>query len=345
MSSKIIVKEKTKIAPNSHKEDILTLYGVPECLDRITEKEKLNLLNMLDCGAIAADGLNRIAHSEGFFVEIPKGLRDALKSGKAALDKSSKNPGSFTPNIRIKGENGIQGQVTISKGCDTQAITQSIANLAMMSMVQSVLGQLDAIQEGIEDIKKGLENDRVASVTGAFKNFMLHYPYETQEELKASAFSAGESMQIGLARLLHQIDEERKQLDAAPKNDWGAFWLSVKGVLEIHRSKIDYYRELYHRFTYHLQLYNRLILLSDVILHLEGKSSDISKNHKQIEEYCQEYIDGDFRRKMLYLMDRTTSEIDSIDSYHRNFRKVLENIHKEMLVECKKEDVKYLSQE
>ena len=91
----IIVKEKTKIAPNSHKEDILTLYGVPECLDRITEKEKLNLLNMLDCGAIAADSLNRIAHSEGFFVEIPKGLRDALKSGKAALDKSSKNPGSL----------------------------------------------------------------------------------------------------------------------------------------------------------------------------------------------------------------------------------------------------------
>ena len=139
---------------------------------------------MLDCGTIVADSLNKIAHSEGFFVEIPKGLRDALKSGKAALDKSSKNPGSFTPNIRIKGENGIQGQVTISKGCDTQAITQSIANLAMMSMVQSVLGQLDAIQEGIEDIKKGLENDRVASVTGAFKNFMLHYPYETQEELR-----------------------------------------------------------------------------------------------------------------------------------------------------------------
>ena len=112
MSSKIIVKEKTKIAPNSHKEDILTLYGVPECLDRITEKEKLNLLNMLDCGAIAADSLNRIAHSEGFFVEIPKGLREALRTGKATLDKSGRNIGSYTPNIRIKGESGIKGQVT-----------------------------------------------------------------------------------------------------------------------------------------------------------------------------------------------------------------------------------------
>ena len=40
MSSEIIVKEKTKIAPNSNKTDILTFYGVPECLDKITEKEK-----------------------------------------------------------------------------------------------------------------------------------------------------------------------------------------------------------------------------------------------------------------------------------------------------------------
>ena len=345
MSSEIIVKEKTKIAPNSNKTDILSLYGVPACLDKITKKEKSNLLNMLDCGAIVADSLNKIAHSEGFFVEIPKGLRDALKSGKATLDKSTKIPGSFTPNIRIKGVNGIQGQVTISKGVDTQAITQSLANLAMMSMVQSVLGQLDAIQEGIEDIKKGQENDRVASVTGAFKNFMLHYPYETLEELKDRAFSAGESVQIGLTKLHHQIDEERKQLDSAPQNDWGAFLLSVKNLLKIHRSKIDYYRELYHRFTYHLQLYNRLILLSDVILHLEGKSSDISKNHMQIEKYCQQYIDGSFRKKMLYLMARPTSEIDSIDGYHQNFRKALENIQKGILIECKKEDVKYLNQE
>ena len=40
MSSEIIVKEKTRIAPNSNKTDILTFYGVPECLDKITEKEK-----------------------------------------------------------------------------------------------------------------------------------------------------------------------------------------------------------------------------------------------------------------------------------------------------------------
>lgn len=44
-------------------------------------------------------------------------------------------------------------------------------------------------------------------------------------------------------------------------------------------------------------------------------------------------------------MDRPTSEIDSIDGYHQNFRKALDNIQKGILIECKKEDVKYLNQE
>lgn len=345
MSSEIIVKDKTEIASNSQKQDILSLYGVPACLDRIIEKEKSTLLNMLDCGAILADSMNKIAHSEGFFVEIPKGLRDALKSGRATLDCSTKKPGSFTPNIRIKGTSGIQGQVTLSKGVDSQAITRGLANLAMMSMVQSVLEQLDAIQEGVEDIKKGLENDRVASVTGAFKNFMLHYPYETQEELKDRAFSTVESMQIGLTQLHHQIDEERKKLDSAPTNDWGAFLLSVKNLLKIHKSKINYYRDLYHRFTYHLELYNRLILLSDVILCLEGKSSDVSKNHMQIEKYCQQYLDCNFRKGMYYLMYKSTPEIERIDRFHQNCRKALGNIQNDILIECKIEDLKYLNQE
>lgn len=67
---------------------------------------------MLDCGTIVADSLNKIAHSEGFFVEIPKGFREALQTGKATLDKSGQNLGFYTPNIRIKGESGIKGQVT-----------------------------------------------------------------------------------------------------------------------------------------------------------------------------------------------------------------------------------------
>ena len=98
--SEIIVKSKTEIAKASKTKDILASYGVPEALDSIVKKEKSNILNMLDCGAVVADSINKISNSEEYFVEIPKRLREALKNGTAEFDKSGKNISSFTPNIR-----------------------------------------------------------------------------------------------------------------------------------------------------------------------------------------------------------------------------------------------------
>ena len=344
MSSEIIVKEKTKIAPNSNKTDILTFYGVPECLDKITEKEKTNLLCMLDCGTIVADSLNKIAHSEGFFVEIPKGLREALQTGKAALDKSGKNIGSYTPNIRIKGERGIKGQITISKGCDTQAITKSLANLAMMSMVQSVLEQLDVIEKKLDEIKQGQKNDRIGSIIGPFKSFFDLYPtFQSKTELDIEVNATYRHMQTGLAQLHFQIEDERTRLSSAPSNIWKVYWNSLKHPFSNDLAK---YKTLYNEFVYDLQLYNRLILLSDIVLHLKGDSSAIRRNHKTMQEYCQLYLDDKFRSKMKFILHRETTEIECIDSYNRNIHKALENaLQRDLLIECKKEDVKFINQE
>ena len=176
MDNNIVVRDKTEIAVQGKETDILSLYGVPSMLDKITQKEKSNLLNKLNCGAVLADSLNKLAHSDGFFVEIPKGLRQALEKGAATLDKSGNNPGSFTPNIRGKGNKGIQGQFTISKGTDSQAVTQSLSNLAMMSMVQSVLEKMEVIEAKLDDIKNGQKNDRIGKIIGSFKAFMDLYP-------------------------------------------------------------------------------------------------------------------------------------------------------------------------
>lgn len=348
MSSEIIVKNKTEIAKNSHRKDILTLYGVPACLDKITEKERLNLLNMLDCGAIVTDSLNQIAHSEGFFVEIPKGLREALQTGKATLDKSGKNFGSYTPNIRIKGENGIKGQVTISKGCDSQAITRSLVNLAMMFMVQSVLEKLDAIEEKLDDVKQGQKNDRIGSIIGPFKSFFDLYPtFQSKTELDIEANATYRNMQIGLGQLHFQIEEERKKLSSAPSDLFKLIIMSIKHPFYFFRkkNKTDYYKDLYSEYVYDIQLYNRLILLSDIILYLKGCTSEMQSNYAKMQEYCQLYIDEDFRKNMKFLMQRPLYEIDKIDNYNENYQNALERvIQKDLFIEYKKEDVKLLSQ-
>lgn len=342
MENELIVKEKTQISPSSTQKDILSLYNVPDMLDKITKKEKSNFLNMLNCGAIGADSINRIVNAEGFIVEIPKGLRDALRTGQATLYKSSKNIGSFTPNIRLRGENGIKGQITISEGTDYQAITQSISNLAMMAMVQSVLEKLDVIEGKVDDIIDGQKNDRVGTIIGSFKSFMDLYPtFKSKEELDSAAILHYNDIQQGLAQLHLQLELERKKLIDAPKNGLQIFW---KSICHPFRSNLDLYRKYYSDFVYDLQLYNRLILLSDIILYLKGDPDIMERNHKTILEYCNLYLNKEFRKTMNFIMNKNTKGLSNIDNYNKNLSKSLQNfLQKEICIECKAEDVKLLN--
>ena len=344
MENNIVIKPNTEIAPQSKKKDILSLYGVPQMLDKITQKEKTNLLNHLNCSMVVVDSLNKIAHSDGFFVEIPKGLREALRTGKATLDKSAKSPGSFTPNIRVKGQSGIKGQVTISEGTDSQAITQSLSNLAMMGMVQTVLANIEVIEEKVDDIKKGQKDDRVGNVIGPFKGFMDLYPtFKTQEDLDRAATSAYIEMQKGLYQLHKQIDREYEKLEMAPKNGWQVAWNTLKHYFKF-KDDVGKYRNIYADYVYDLQLYNRLILLSDVILYLKGDTSVMQSNHQVMLQYCNERNDANFRKNMQYLTHSEIPEILKIDEFNYNISKSLEGILLNGLqIECKKEDSRLLN--
>lgn len=342
MLQELIVKPKTEIAVHTKETDILSLYGVPAMLDQIVKKEKADLLNKMSCGTVIMDSLNKLSHSEDFFVEIPSGLREMLKLGKASFDKSGKNLGGFTPNIRIKGESGIKGQVTIVQKSDSQVITQSISNLAMMAMVQSVLEKLNVIERKVEDIKRGQKDDRIGSIIGHFKGFMDLYPtFKTSEELNYAATIAYMNMQSGLAKLHLQIEEERKKLNEAPANNWQAFWKSITNPFH---NESERYQKCYEDYVYDIQLYNRLILLSDIVLHLKGDNEAIARNHKIMVNYCNSHIDYSFKKKMDYLMAEKTSGISNILNYNKNLDLAQKGVLvKDMCIECKKEDIKYLN--
>lgn len=342
MPVELIVRPKTEIATHATRKDILALYEVPAMLDVIVKKEKIELLNKMNCGAVILESLNKLTHSEGFYVEIPCELREMLKTGKAAFDKSGKNPGSLTPNIRIKGETGIKGQATIVQKTDFLAVTQSISNLAMMAMVQSVLAKLDIIEEKLDDIKTGQKNDRIAGVIGSFKGFIDLYPtFKTPEELNNAANKAYIDMQNALAKLHLQIEEERKKLEGAPKNDFQAFWMSITHPLHNESKR---YQKCYKDYVYDIQLYNRLILLADIILYLKGFYEVIPKNRQTIFKYLEQNIDDSFKRKMDYLMCGETEDITNILNYNKIFSQAFEGVNTNVIqIECKKEDVKHLN--
>ena len=342
MSDKLVVKPQTVIAPSKKEKDILDYYHIPAMLDRVMEKEKKDFLNSLFCSAVVVDSLNQLAHAEDFIVEIPNDLREKLKTGEAVFDNSTKNPGSNTPNIRLKNRKGIVGQATITKKTDPLAVTRSLSNLAMMAMVQSILQKLDVLDEKVEDIKRGQSNDRVGKVIGSFKSFMDLYPtFNNKEELYNAANTSYHSMQEGLSQIHFQIDEVRKKLNKAPTNYWKVIW---NGIVHFNRIDIDKYRKLYNEYIFDIQLYNRLILLADVILNFKNVYNGMSNNHQPIFEYCNQELSDSFKRNMKFLMNREPIEIVRIHEYNNNLEKKIEEVQNmDLVIECKQEDVKLLN--
>lgn len=145
----------------------------------------------------------------------------------------------------------------------------------MMAMVQSILEKLETIEEKIEDIKQGQKNDRVGTIIGYFKAFMDLYPtFKSADEMNIAANSAYMGMQSGLSKLHLQIDEERKKLSGAPSNH---FQTLLKSITNPFSNKAVYYQKCYEDYVYDIQLYNRLILLSDIILYLKGDNDAMRK--------------------------------------------------------------------
>ena len=348
MSQELVVKSKTEIAKQASKKDILSFYEIPAMFDQIIEKEKNNFLNSLSSGAIILDSLNKLSNIEEYTINISSEVREMLKSGEAMFDKSSKNPNSFTPNIRVKGKKGIREQVTIDKNINTQAIIQSMSNLAILAMLQSILEKLDVIEKKIEDIKKGQENDRIGRIIGHFKSFIDLYPtFKSPEELNNAATITYMNMQDALAQLHLQIEENRKKLDGAPTNDWQAILVSITTLPKLFSFEMEKYEKYYQDYIYSILLYNRLILLSDVVLFLKLNGNDeaieaIKKNHKTMMDYCEHHIDDSFKQNMEYLMGGETQGITDILNYNKNFSLGLADIlNKDLKIECKQIDVKF----
>lgn len=343
MNNTLVVNSKTVIASSEAKEkDILDYYGIPAILDRFVEKDKKDVLNSLCCGTMVVDALNQIAHAEDFIVEIPKGLRKKLETGEAVFDTSSKTPGSNTPNIRLKGGKEIVGQATITKKTDSLALTKSLSDLAMMAMVQKILYKIDVLDEKVEDLKKGQINNRVGKIIGSFKSFMDLYPtFNNTEELNYNANSTYRAMQEGLSQIHLYINEVREKLNKAPTNNFKVFW---HGIIHPFRSDIDKYRKLYNEYIISIQLYNRLSLLSDVILHLKNAGNAMCSNHKTMYDYCNQQLTDSFKNNMKFLLNREPIELDRIHEYNVKLDKILKEVQNmDLVIECKQEDVKLLN--
>lgn len=342
MSNDLVVKIKTELITKNKDKDFLSFYGIPEMLDTIVEKDRKDLLSHICGGAVIVDAINQIEKANGFSVEIPQKLREMIKTGEAHFDKSATSPGNFTANIRINGKKGIQGQATIYQASDLTVIANSISNLAMMAMSQSMLAKLEEIDEKLEVIIQGQKNDRIGKIVGAFEGFCKLYPtFKTKEEMRTSANQSFNSVNMGLTQIHCQIEADRKRLDNAPKNFVQSLF---KGMVNIRNVSADY-QKAYHNYIYDIQIYNRLILLADILLQYKGASFDnIIKNHRVMINYCDTYINDSLKKEMDYLMQSRTESIDMIMKQNSRIKEALLQFKKgSLVIEFKQNEVELLN--
>jgi len=345
MADDLVLKNNSSLPKKLDEEkDILSYFGISGLMDEIVKRNKTDMLNCLACAAGTVDALNQASHAEGFFVHIPEGMRKLINEGKAHFDKSNKNPGEFSPNIRINGSKTIDGQATIYKDIDSQKLTGSISNLAMMAMMQGVMVKLDDIGEMTQDLLQGQHDDRVSKILGAFKSFSdLYFTFTSDLELQIQAGNANNQIRVGLEALLHEIDAKRKKLLQAPKNN---FEVIKSALLNSPFKNIPKkYQKIYEEFLYDLRLYCRLIIMSDIVLGCKGATAAvIIRNHQPFNEYCNDKLSQSFQKDISFLMDEEDTGLNGILNFNASINKGIEQLKSSPLkIECDNKDVKLLN--
>ena len=339
MSNELVVKKNTPLSPKLKEDkDLLAYYEIPELMDEISKRNKIDLLNCLACAATTLDSVNQASHAEGFFVHVPEGLRKLINEGKAHFDNSSKTPGELSPNIRLNGSKTINGQATIYKGIDTQKLTGSLSNLAMMAMMQGIMAKLDNIGEMTEDILQGQHDDRVSKILSAFKAYSdLYFTFTSDDELKMTADNAYSQIQSGLSALLFELDRKRKKLLQAPKNRLQVAYHAFFSANNFSKK----YQKIYNEFLYDLRLYSRFIILSDIILGSKGASPDVViRNHKIFNEYCHDKLTPEFQNNMAFLMNQQDPGLNGILNYNTSVNIGIQQLQNSPLkIECEHKDV------
>lgn len=345
MEKDLILKSESSLQKKQNEEkDILYYYGVPGFMEEIVKRNKTEMLNCLACAAVTLDSLNQASHANGFFVHIPEGMRKLINEGKAHFDKSSKILGEFSPNIRMNGSKTINGQATIYKDIDSQKLTSSLSNLAIMAMMQVVVSKLEDIGEMTQDLLQGQHDDRVSKILGAFKSFSdLYFTFTSDVELQIQAGNAYSQMQEGLTALLHEIENKRMKLLQAPKNH---IQVLIKSFTSNPlKNKTKEYQKIYGEFLYDLRLYCRLIIMSDIVLGCKGATADVViRNHKPFNDYCKDKLSLSFQNDISYLTHQEDTGLKAILNFNASVNNGIEQLKSSPLtIECENKYVKLLN--
>ena len=287
-------------------------FGLVEATEALQEKSRSNFLSMLAAdGAVASDAIAGLNKFKQYVVEIPPEFLDGLKEGKLIFDKSNKIPGNFTPNIR--GEDGtLVGQATIKNGIDPKCLTSGLANLAMFAMMAKISQQISELTELVQEIKKGQEDNRRASVISGFKEFYSAYMSDpNHSDTKMVAIIAYSKMNEGLTQIHLEISSfVDKNFKKAPKNNFMAF---IYGY-----TRVKKYRNRFRLLEQKLNEFQYLEMLTEIVCYFAQGWKSVEQKHLEFSNFITRlFEDETLMSKSSCSLDTPRSDLYISKLYHQ----------------------------
>lgn len=171
-----------------------------KAFDTFSEERRQNLVGLLrriPSVVGFAQELEGVVSGDKYKVVIPPELLQRLKDGSARLGKSG--TGGLSANIHDSQFGEIIGQIGLAEA--PPELISSLNQMAIQSALADVAERLEVIEQKIDEVLQGQEDDRKGLVDSAENLYIM-----------ASAASEAENRRLLLANAVAQLSEARGQM-------------------------------------------------------------------------------------------------------------------------------------
>lgn len=323
-----ILKINTELSKDTEA-DVFTDFSLPALVNPLVRKKTDGIIKrFFDINALAGVlGKLKGKHLE---IQIPAEFQEKLKNGTAHLGKKDME-GCFTTTIYEPGKRGSAGQLYVKETVDPNAMSDALSNLAVYGMLQQISNNLEEIKENQRIMLEGQRTDRLGTIIGSFRAYVISYPlFKTEEEKRSASFNVFKTMSQGITQIHFELDTLSKELKDAPDNAWSHF---LKAAL----TNINYAgkkEQAYDCLVYGLYKYYNMLKLSDIILlDMDANAEILADNHRSIEAFCMRVFNEDMDKKVKYL---NGGDIKDYLDIQNNILSYVDNVKENLIPSFKK---------
>lgn len=237
--------------------------------------------------------INSLEKSTKYNVVIPKEVIEKLQKGSAKFIKSKSDNGLFTPLIREVGKKGIRHQIKLTESDFSSGQLEKLLSSSQMMAVQqsisSISKQIEILDNKLNGISLGLQNDRLAYIQSGYNLFLQG---NASKKLKKELYSIALSqLNLGREQLIYSV---KYNLQEIGNNNTGAKAMldsiftdenikknQEKRILEIKQAILFIIRStqimtiIYQHFNEKWSMLQSVIRLEDIFLEFTNEKKDL----------------------------------------------------------------------